>query len=269
MSKIEVADLEFLLDWLDLCHGQRGSRYQGIEPLHPEFIGLMMDDPGRVIIDFDSDIRKLATPLDITLFHENLQEAGAGGHIVNHITRLDNAAINRLFHRYHEIVVRNDIEIIRGDGRKVVSVEYFSLIGGEWSAITKRRNPDPRAKKDFDRMWGRFVQAAVGLAATRMTDWRVNVGRENGASVSVATDPTGLRELFKSRDYADGLSRRTALQHWVKAHWRKRRSDESDLTFVRGHLRGARQFVWNGLKCSVFPPPDEVKRSDVQLVPGV
>lgn len=92
-------------------------------------------------------------------------------------------------------------------------------------------------------------------------EWRVSLGIQGGPSVAFETDPTGAREVFRLRDLPDGSQRRSALLHWVGEHWRKRRSDPSEETKVRAHLRGQTEFVWNGMRCRIRPSDYDAERA--------
>lgn len=104
------------------------------------------------------------------------------------------------------------------------------------------------------------LAAHAGIFFTRHYEWSVSIGRPGGMSVSIATDPIGAQEVFRLRDIPEGRSRRAALLHWVREHWRKRRTDPSEKTKVMTHLRGATSFVWNGLACKIRPSVHDVRR---------
>lgn len=89
----------------------------------------------------------------------------------------------------------------------------------------------------------------------------VAIGHESAAhKVKLMTDATGIHSWFKLRDKPEGKSRRDALIHWVKEHWRKFRDDPAMETKVREHLRGRLDFDWFGMKSSIIlPKADEVK----------
>lgn len=112
------------------------------------------------------------------------------------------------------------------------------------------------------------VQVALGLAFTNFYWWKVELAFEGGLSVAIRTNPTGVRELFRLRDVPNGSNRRKALKNWVSQHWRSKHSEQSDLVFVRKHLRGSERFSWNGLLCQITPS-DEALREASLLNAGI
>lgn len=100
-----------------------------------------------------------------------------------------------------------------------------------------------------------MINMIVSLSFQRQFEWHTQISYNDGPSVSFATDPIGVREVFALRDLGES-KRRAALLHWVSAHWRQKR--DGDLTEVRKHLRGSRHFKWNGFEVKVTPPASEV-----------
>lgn len=86
--------------------------------------------------------------------------------------------------------------------------------------------------------------------------WQVvlSQGKES-AKVSFITDATGVKGFFQLRDVPEGATRRLALIHWVREHWRKNRNDKEDEIKVKEHLRGNDSFSWMGFTGSVVVPP--------------
>ena len=101
---------------------------------------------------------------------------------------------------------------------------------------------------------------ATGLHFMRDYDWGVHLGYAGYPTINFPTDPTGVLEVFRLRDIPEGKTRRSALLHWVKEHWRKNRDDPGALTRVQEHMRGQRTFVWNDLYCTIRPSPYDVRR---------
>lgn len=83
--------------------------------------------------------------------------------------------------------------------------------------------------------------------------WTVGIGYVGGARIRFPTDPTGVLSMFRDRNKPDDGSRRPALLHWVSEHYRKSRVDPEAEILVREHLRGTRDFHWNGMICRVHP----------------
>jgi len=106
------------------------------------------------------------------------------------------------------------------------------------------------------------LQLSLGVHFVRDWDWRVVLGYVGHPTMSFVTDPVGAAEVFRLRDIPEGKTRRTAMMHWVREHWRQQRKDPNAFTHVREHLRGAERFVWNGLSCQIVPAPFDVRRAE-------
>jgi hypothetical protein len=81
--------------------------------------------------------------------------------------------------------------------------------------------------------------------------WVARVTLDTAPALSLITDPTGVKELWKFRSIPDGSKRRAALLHWVSDHWRQDRHDPDVESYVRNHLRGARSFSHGDLSIVV------------------
>lgn len=99
------------------------------------------------------------------------------------------------------------------------------------------------------------------LALRQYYNWSVLLSEGDGPRARFLTDPLGVREAFRLRDIPPGKRRRAALRHWVREHWRKRRdAGANDRAWIEAYLRGATEFVWNGLRCRIEPSvPDQKK----------
>lgn len=94
----------------------------------------------------------------------------------------------------------------------------------------------------------------AGIANGMRFHWTAKVRIEKDVpSLTVITDPTGVKELWKLRDIPEGKKRRAALLHWVQSHWRQNRVDPELESFVRKQLRGARTFNHGSLEVEVVP----------------
>lgn len=98
---------------------------------------------------------------------------------------------------------------------------------------------------------------AMGVQFTRNAEWRAYIAWDGFPGITIPTDPTGARELFRLRDIPNGQLRRAALRNWVEGHWRKSRTDTEAEIEVRKHLRGATEFHWNGLRVVITPSLDD------------
>lgn len=104
-----------------------------------------------------------------------------------------------------------------------------------------------------------IFNAATSAEATASRFWFVDMTFSDAdGSVRLRTDALGIRETFALRDIPAGKSRRAALRHWVREHWRQTRGDAKAEHFVRAHLRGSDAFEWSGLRCKIHPATDEV-----------
>lgn len=106
------------------------------------------------------------------------------------------------------------------------------------------------------------LKLSLGVHFVRDWDWRVTLGYVGHPTLSFITDPVGAAEVFRLRDVPNGKTRRSALLHWVREHWRQQRKDPDALTHVREHLRGAQRFTWNDLTCQIVPAPLDVRRAE-------
>jgi hypothetical protein len=118
---------------------------------------------------------------------------------------------------------------------------------------------DPRAS-DIETSRANFLlRSAGGFSLRRRYLWSVLIGEGIGPRARFVTDPVGIKEVFRLRDIPPGAARRKALLHWVRAHWRKRRSiTPDDRSWIRQHLSGQWSYVWNGLRCQIEPSVDDL-----------
>lgn len=91
----------------------------------------------------------------------------------------------------------------------------------------------------------------LGVVFMEPAFWVARVTLDTAPALSLITDPTGVKELWKFRDLPLGAKRRSALLHWVNDHWRMDRHDPDVETYVRKHLRGARSFSHGDLSIDV------------------
>lgn len=141
------------------------------------------------------------------------------------------------------------ISIVTPDGKKTSATTVLGL--GKSAVINALGNSMDGTVEHL------AVRIAGGLMLRRRYNWSVLLGEGLGARARFITDLTGAREAFRLRDIPPGKMRRAALRHWVKEHWRKKRSAGlDDRTFVEQHLRGAQKFTWNGLRCAIVPPEE-------------
>jgi hypothetical protein len=105
------------------------------------------------------------------------------------------------------------------------------------------------------------IKMMLGVAFFLPTFWVAHVSiSDETPRVSLITDPTGVKELWKFRDIPEGKSRRDALLHWVSDHWRMNRKDPDVETYVRQHLRGKQELRCSGLSVEISPSLEDKAR---------
>lgn len=105
------------------------------------------------------------------------------------------------------------------------------------------------------------VKMSISIGFIMPSFWMAHVAiTDNAPRVTVPTDPTGVKELWKFRDIPEGARRRDALLHWVSEHWRKDRFDPDVELFVRSSLRGARSLTCSGLSIAIEESTDDRKK---------
>lgn len=107
------------------------------------------------------------------------------------------------------------------------------------------------------------LQMRVALAVCRDSHryWHVTLGYVDGLAVGFETDALGAGGAWRLRDIPEGRSRRAAIRHWVSEHYRQSKREDGEATKVREHLRGAVEFVWNGLRVRIVPSVDDRLRN--------
>jgi hypothetical protein len=146
------------------------------------------------------------------------------------------------------------------DGKSLVSEQrYFGSFDDDlWRCIgPTTAGMYGSAMVEVDSM---ALLASMNIHFLRDYDWGVHLGYVGYPTINFPTDPTGVLEVFRLRDIPEGKTRRAALLHWVKEHWRQSRNDDAALTRVKEHMRGQRTFVWNDLHCTIKPSPHDVRR---------
>jgi hypothetical protein len=151
---------------------------------------------------------------------------------------------------------------IKIDGSYDESEFRYARQGNEWVGLNL---PAKESKKTCYTLstWRDFVHTEYGIesiypALVEAAEWglqhlwHVELTADKAGSVLFATDATGVKGFFTLRDKPDEMSRRPALMHWVREHFRKNRKSEEDEIFVRKHLRGREEFDWFGLKGTIY-----------------
>jgi hypothetical protein len=137
----------------------------------------------------------------------------------------------------------------------------WGYVNKKWRMIDSRWKENPR-NKEFLVEEDRRIRVLIGLQVKIHTMWRVYFKDLDGAmGITFPTDAIGAMEAFRLRDIPPGRTRRAALKHWVRDHYRKRRVEDLDKAiYVCEHIRGAEQFTWNGLGCKILPAQADIDR---------
>jgi hypothetical protein len=157
-------------------------------------------------------------------------------------------------------VAERSTALIFGDGQYTTTREYIQYAGRrQWDACWQGA---PIIAERLDEEHRVHVQMAMSMALTSFYDWKVELRfHENLPSVSLVTDPVGCREIFRLRDAPSGGTRRAALRNWVSQHYRQARREPYNESLVREHLRGATEFVWNGMWAKITPSMHDIQKA--------
>jgi hypothetical protein len=106
-----------------------------------------------------------------------------------------------------------------------------------------------------------FMSTAVARALECRYQWHVAFGgRAHGLRIVLPTNPTGALKLFKDRELTAGKSRREALRHWVEHFIRD--DEEHGSIYVRDHLRGNTEFVWNEMETELMVSAYDLEKNE-------
>lgn len=173
--------------------------------------------------------------------------------------------------RFGPFMVRMDTAQMECDQLMTVAGLYVWL-GGSWTdAQTRTLWSGRHAEQAVPNREELFAQdreqpaLATALALRQRYEWAISLGLESSPSIRFATDPTGIKDLFRIRDLPEGRDRRAALMTWVEDHWRRDRSDPEIEIYVRKHLRGATSFSWRGMDCQILPSQFDIEQRDRML----
>lgn len=102
------------------------------------------------------------------------------------------------------------------------------------------------------RKLGFLAPFLCGLAQSMDNYWLVQTKFEDVCpSLTLLTDPTGVKDFWKLRDVPPGRKRRDALLHWVEQHWRQNRHDPDVEVFVRKHMRGSEDITQGQFRAKI------------------
>lgn len=252
--------LEEILIWYEGSNGHHDFRkgfvnnkpldlsfFNGAEPLLPNYIDLK-DDPSFLLTGVrPSD---LSRPLDLSLV---VQADGSNKFALTRIRQTSPKMLRGKVREFYPLVAELKDAHISQDGTYRIGLNYAGWTGSSWRVLSYM--PDrvaPLSSKAQAELTTNLTYACM-IQFTRRYNWVVRLGFDKQRTVSFTTDPLGAREVFRLRDIPEGKARRASLLHWVSAHWRKKRSDPQEEFKVREHLRGAKEFAWNGMYCSIQP----------------
>lgn len=122
----------------------------------------------------------------------------------------------------------------------------FGHIGPNWHVFTDEFE---KMKDDHHKQWLlKGAEMLLGMAVLEPTYWIAKVKIDADVpGLSLITDPTGIKELWRFRDIPSGRSRRSSLLNWVSDHWRQDRKDRDVEIYVRKHLRGNTEVTFRGM----------------------
>lgn len=95
------------------------------------------------------------------------------------------------------------------------------------------------------------ISAAFAFCARKENYWVISVKKE-GKRMNFAIPREETKHYFSDRDtVVSNGKKRTKIMHYVEGH---HRATSAGTTWVRPHIRGERQFVWNGYQCNIKAP---------------
>jgi hypothetical protein len=161
--------------------------------------------------------------------------------------------------RFGPFMVRSDHGQVYGNGKMLLTANVWVSPGNGWKIATSRPGLDREKETPVFKspkveiQDGLHVAMGSAIALRQRYEWAVSLGLTGSPTVRFATDPTGMKEIFRIRDLPEGKDRRAALMTWVQDHWRQNRKDPDLENYVRKNLRGAVSFTWEGMDVEVLP----------------
>jgi hypothetical protein len=267
-SNKKCETLEFELDILDLqnetnsyCINEKirkkVKKFDGFIPMLPQYDNLLSglddDDTYDTKINISTELKALRAfkiPLNISV----------GIRVKN-----DDDGIDRIaFIKVQEASLKEARGKIDRITPYMVKIElyypyvdqgYTTYLGSfdenKWQVVSKFKPVNPQ--EDLT-----HALNSIGLQYTLSKNWSVYIKDEDDViGMRMMIGRNKAREIFKLRDIEDGKQRRTALRHIVNSHSRKI-SDEMEIDVLK-HLRGAMEFDWEDLKCTIIPSLKEIR----------
>jgi hypothetical protein len=239
------------------------SAFQRLEPMG---FGLTDEENWWCFNPYDCP-PDLVWPLDVGLITE---EGGTDppGLVMSRTYTITPKQARGYAHRFGPFMVRSDhAQMERGQLMRTAAL--YVWLGGQWSDASNRVMWEGTADKPLHTRAGALPQRDrmqpalhTSMGLRQRYEWAVALGLDNSPSIRFATDPTGIKEVFRIRDLPAGRDRREALLNWVTQHWRQDRRDSDVEVYVRKHLRGATAFNWRGMNCELLPSQFDIDKRD-------
>lgn len=153
-----------------------------------------------------------------------------------------------LVSKFYPVMAEYSGGCVLRNGHAVTGRHFYGHTAQGWEKITSGYK-----RQIENKGWQERFGLAISMQFNRRYEWTASLSLTGGPSVCFITDPIGASEIFKLRDVEPGKLRRAAIKHWVREHWRKKRSDPNEETKVRKHLRGVQEFKWKGLHVRIKP----------------
>jgi hypothetical protein len=255
-----------LLEERPLTKGGRGfkltlplSSFKRVVPIFERPFQSGMQRPEGGVCFADVMPADLDWPIDIGLLHSEPEHLDNMEFLISRVRSVTPAEVRGRVQRVSRYMLRELVLWPETNGKLSTADIYYAHLGGQWVDATAAASYRPNDNSTIDQRIGAFL----GLAFNRRYEWGVEFGREDGPTLMLPTDPSGIRAMFKDRDVPSGMPRRQALLHWVRAHFRRNRRDPDDLAWIRKHLRGAWSFSWQGMSCVIHPSAYDLEQAAV------
>ncbi len=234
------------------------SAFQRLEPL-----GFGLAEEDWWVFNPKECSPELVWPLDVSFVSEHC--AMTDGMAMTRAYTVSMKQVRGYASRVSPFIIRLDhAQMDRGQLLRAALLRVW--LGGEWRNAVSRtvwdKSEIPHRLDGLDTGDEILPRLATAIALRQRYEWAVSLGLQNSPSVRFATDPTGIKDIFRIRDLPDGKDRRDALMTWVTDHWRQDRNDPDLELYVRKHLRGATQFTWRGMNCELLPAKFDLDQRD-------
>lgn len=160
---------------------------------------------------------------------------------------------------YYDCYARQTDCTVDKSGRVWKDTIYTAFRGSSITVIdpSRRVTDEGIYTREWDKQDAITTRLLLSAANAVRCCWQAHVSLGGKPRLTLLTDPTGVKDLWKFRDVPAGKSRRDALLHWVSEHWRKSRHDPDIESYVRKHLRGQRVLTCNGLHVEIEEPESD------------